>query len=122
MLIRSYYEIKAVDILTHDATVVVRGLPNSDGLVFDIRDRKLYFGDGDHMSKANLDGSDKEVIFKNARILRMAIDWKGRRIFWTRNSPTDQFIFVMNLNGKYARPFVKTGWTAISVAVDPLAG
>ena len=91
MFIRSASEIKAIDLLTHDATHVADrlgygiGYTCNGGLAIDIKDKKLYFGDGNgSLSQANLDGSGRKVILKNAKIHKMAIDWIGRRIFWTK--------------------------------------
>ena len=122
IFIRSESEIKAVDLLTHDATVVIRKLKNSRGLVVHIKDKKLYFGDDNQsISRANLDGSGREVILKNVKIYKMAIDWIGRRIFWTK-FPYEKRIFVMNMEEKQGRTFLSTEQGKHGIAVDALAG
>jgi hypothetical protein len=113
-------QIKAVDLLTHDSTVVAEKLWEGKGLAIHIEDNKLYFGDGNRgISRANLDGSGREVILKNANVYKMAIDWIGRRIFWTK---LEKRIFVVNMDGKHGRTLINTQDLAIGIAVDPLAG
>ena len=80
------------------------GLKGS-GLAIDIKDKKVYFGDGNRsISKVNFDGSGKDVILKNANVFKMAIDWIGRRIFWTK-FPFQRYIFVVNMDGKKRKNF-----------------
>ena len=122
LFIRSASAITAVDLLTHDANVVVNGLKDSWGLAIDIRDKTLYFGDGNgSISRANLDGSGRKVILKNAKVYKMAIDWIGRRIFWTKNTAESR-ILVVNMDGKHDRTLTTTQGWAYGIAVDPLAG
>ena len=126
MFIRSASEIKAIDMLTHDATRVADrldfGYGNNGGLGIDIKDKKLYFGDGNgSLSQANFYGSGRKVILKNAKVYMMAIDWIGRRIFWTK-FPTEQRIFVVNMDGKYERTLTGTKRDAYGIAVDPNVG
>lgn len=99
MFITSVSEIYAIDLLTTDRTIVMRGLNDSYGMDIDTVDMKLYFRDGNNISSANFDGTVKRVILKNAKVFRMAIDWIGNRIFWTEY-PWEKRIFVANLNGK----------------------
>ena len=121
IFIRSPSEIKAIDLLTHDATVVIHELGHSGGLAIHIQDKKLYFGDGIGISKANLDGSGREVILKNAYASKMAIDRIARRIFWIKPSD-EKRIFVVNRDGKHRRTLIKTQNAVYDIAVDPLAG
>ena len=126
LFIRSRSEIKAVDLLTHDASRVVNGLGDGDrlrgGLAIDINDKKLYFGDGSgSLWKANFDGSSRKTILKNAKVYKMAIDWIGRRIFWTKY-PWEKRIFVVNVDGKHERTLTTTQDLTYGIAVDPLAG
>ena len=122
LFIRSRSEIEAVDLLTHDVTRVAERLGNDDGLAIDIKEKKLYFGDGNgSLSKANFDGSGRKVILKNAKVFKMAIDWIGRRIFWTKY-PLEQRIFVVNMDGKHERTLTSTQATTFGIAVDPNVG
>ena len=123
LFIRSRSEIKAVDLLTHDVMRVADRLGNGDGLAIDIKERKLYFGDGNgSLSKANFDGSSRNVILKNAKVYKMAIDWIGRRIFWTKGTNGEKRIFVVNINGKHERTLTSTQEKPYSIAVDPNVG
>ena len=122
LFIRLRSEIEAVDLLTHDVMRVVDKLGNGDGLAIDIKERKLYFGDGNgSLSKANFDGSGRKVILKNAKVDKMAIDWIGRRIFWTKSTGERQ-IFVVNMDGKHERTLTSTQGTPFGIAVDPNVG
>ena len=122
LFMRSGSEIEAVDLLTHDSTRVVDSLGNGYGLVIDIKEKKLYFGDGNgSLSKASFDGSGRKVILKNAKVYKMAIDWIGRRIFWTKN-PLEKRIFVVNMDGKHERTLTRTRDFLRGIAVDPNVG
>ena len=122
LFIRSASEIEAVDLLTHDVTRVADKLGNGNGLAIDIKERILYFGDGNgSLSKANFDGSGRKVILKNAKVYNMAIDWIGRRIFWTKD-PRERRIFVVNMDGKHERTLTSTQTSPLGIAVDPNVG
>ena len=122
LFIRSGSEIKAVDLLTHDSTRVADKLGDGDGLAIDIKERIVYFGDGNgSLSKASFDGSRRKVILKNAKVYKMAIDWIGRRIFWTKNLG-EKRIFVVNMDGKHERTFKSTEENLWGIAVDPNVG
>ena len=84
-------------------------------------DMKLYFGENGGISRANFDGTGVEVILKNANVYRMAIDWIGRRIFWTKY-PRENRIFVVNLDGKERRQLMSTEFGAFGIAVDSTVG
>ena len=121
MFISSGYEIYAIDPLTQDTSVVIRGLTNSDAMAIDLNNKKLYFKDNNGISSANLDGTGVEVILKNANIRKMAIDWIGRRIFWTQYNPKG--ISVANLNGKERRLLIQTSpYQPFGLSVDPTVG
>ena len=122
LLIRSKSKIEAVDMLTQDKIPIMTGLKNSFGLAIDIKDKKVYFGDGNgSISEVNFDGSGRKVILKNANVYKMAVDWIGRRIFWTK-SPLERKIFVVNMDGKNKRTLTTTQGFTYGIAVDPLAG
>ena len=90
-------------------------------MAIDTKNEKLYFEDNNTISSANLDGTGVEVIIKNANIFKMAIDWIGRRIFWTQYSPNG--ISVANLNGKERRLLINTPpYESFGIAVDPIVG
>ena len=122
LFIRSPSEIEAVDLLTYDVTRVVDKLGNGNGLAIDIKERILYFGDGNRsLSKANFDGSGRNVILKNAKVYKMAVDWIGRRIFWIKTG-SDKRIFVVNMDGKHERTLTSTQEDPYGIAVDPNIG
>ena len=81
MFFTSGSEIHAIDLLTHDTTVVIRALKGSNGMAIHIKDMKLYFVDNYGISRANFDGTGVEVIIKNADFYKMPIDWYGDRKF-----------------------------------------
>jgi hypothetical protein len=121
LFISSESEIHAIDLLTHDTSVVIRRLKNSEAMAIDMKNEKLYFEDNNTISSANLDGTGVEVIIKKADVWNMAIDWIGRRIFWTQYNPDG--IFVANLNGKERRLLIKTSpYLPDAIAVDPIVG
>ena len=90
-------------------------------MAIDINNKKLYFEDNNAISSANLDGTGVEVILKNANIRKMAIDWIGRRIFWTQSNRNG--ISVANLNGKERRLLIQTSpHKPFGLSVDPTVG
>ena len=122
LFIRSASEIEAVDLLTHDVTRVADKLGDGYGLAIDIKEGILYFGDGNgSLSKANFDGSGRNVILKNAKVYKMAVDWIGRRIFWIKTG-SDKHIFVVNMDGKHERTLAITPEVPYGIAVDPNVG
>ena len=108
--------------LTVDTAHVVRGLkydfPMS--LSIDQVDKRFYFKNGSDILRSRLDGSDTEVVLKNADPDGMTIDWITRRIFWTRRS--QKKILVANLNGKEKRVLKLTQYYPRFIAIDPLVG
>ncbi len=92
-------------------------------MAIDIKNEKLYFKDNNGISSANLDGTGVEVILKNANIRKMAIDWIGRRIFWTRPYRRPYGISVANLNGKERRLLIMTSQCSpFGITMDPTVG
>ena len=90
-------------------------------MAIDINNEKLYFEDNNGISSANLNGTGVEVIIKNANVHKMAIDWIGRRIFWTQFNPNG--ISVANFNGKERRLLIQTSpYGPIGLSVDPPVG
>ena len=92
---------------------------------YDTVTKKLYFQNGNNVSRANYDGSGVQMILQdlNATVYSMAIDWIGRRIFWTANSPRSG-IFVAKLDGKEKRKLVLNTSIVepLAIAVDPNEG
>ncbi len=90
-------------------------------MAIDIKNEKLYFEDNNGISSANLNGTGVEVIIKNANVHKMAIDWIGRRIFWTQSNLNE--ISVASLNGKERRLLIQTSpYQPFGLSVDPTVG
>ncbi|CAB4005261.1 Hypothetical predicted protein [Paramuricea clavata] len=120
LLINNYSGIDAIDLLTHDKTVVIPGLKDNKRMSIDTVEMKLYFRNGSSISRANLDGTGVEVFLQNVEVWKMEIDWMRRRIFWISNA--DWRIYVTNLEGKEKRPLTETGLWNWEIAVDPTVG
>ena len=88
----------------------------------DTVDKKLYFRKGNNISRANYDGSSEEVIVQNAEPWRVRVDWKGRRIFWTKNIVGNKEISMATLNGQERRVLRTTEDEPLDLAVDSNAG
>ena len=121
MFIRSRNEILAIDLLTLDTSVVISGLTDW-AMDIDTVDKKLYFGKGNNISRANYDGSSEEVIVQNAEPYKIRVDWKGRRIFWTKTIVGSKEIFIATLNGHERRVLRTTESEPLDLAVDSNAG
>ena len=87
----------------------------------DTVEKKLYFRKGNNISRANYDGSSDEVIVQNAKPYRIRVDWKGRRIFWTKYG-SDKDISMATLNGHERRVLKTTENLPYDLAVDSNAG
>ena len=85
----------------------------------DTVDKKLYFRQGNSISRTNFDGSSVEVIVQDAEPWKVRIDWKTRRIFWTSG---DVQIFTANLNGQERRVFRTAEGTPRDLAIDSIEG
>ena len=119
MFIRSDTEILAIDLLTLDTTIVIRGLTGW-AMDIDTVDKKLYFYKGNGISRANYDGSSVEVIVQNVELYKVRVDWKGRRIFWTNNYNKE--ISMATLNGQERRVLRTTENQPYDLAVDTDSG
>ena len=87
----------------------------------DTVDKKLYYRKGNNISRANYDGSSEEVIVQNADPYRVRVDWKGRRIFWTKSGINND-ISMATLNGQERRVLKTTEDRPLDLAVDSNAG
>ena len=103
--------------LTLDTTVVISGLVGR-AMDIDTVDKKLYFENGTNISRANYDGSSVEVIVQNVDPRNVRVDWKGRRIFWTKNKE----ISMATLNGQERRVLKTTESNPYDLAVDSNSG
>lgn len=120
MFIRSMYQIYAIDLLTHDRTVVVNRLKYGYVMEIDTVDMKLYFTNKYGICRANFDGTDIEGILQIDNVYGLAFDWIGRRIFWTQY--LQKWIFVANLDGTGKRALIQTSSSPYGIAVDPTVG
>ena len=84
----------------------------------DTVDKKLYFRQGNNISRANFDGSSVEVIVQDAEPLRVRVDWKRRRIFWISGKEFS----TATLNGQERRVFRTAENIPRDLAVDSIEG
>lgn len=113
-------EIHAIDLLTKETGVIIRGLQNGNAMAIDTVNMKLYFEDKNDIFRANFNGTGLEVVLKNAYVQKMAIDRTGRRIFWTHSNQGR--IYVAALDAKWRRGIINTQNNPRDIAVDPTAG
>ena len=118
LLIRSSSTLTAIDLKTLNTTGVIGGLGGA-AMDIDRIENKLYFQDKNSISRFNLDEDIcVEVVVENATAQALAIDWKGRRLFWTEQR--DQRVMVANLNGTETTVLVNTTKKPHAIALDPL--
>ena len=120
MLLANQTVILAVDLTTLATTVIIDGKRNNWTLDIDTIKKKIYFAETDkEIRRANYDGTYEETVVKDATTRGLAIDWIGRRIFWTEyNKGT---VNVATLDGKDSRTLSKTG-SPSDIAIDPIEG
>jgi hypothetical protein len=112
--------IHAIDLLTHDKTVVIRGLKNNYGMAVDTLEMKLYFINDSSISRVNLDGTGVNVFLQNANVFKMVFDWIERRIYCTTFA--NERIFVIHLDGERKRALTNGRVQNNDIAVDPTVG
>ena len=73
-------------LLTSSSFMVFLFIINSPvGITLDVPNGKLYFTDryADNIKRANLDGSNVEIVIKTKYPVDLAIDYDKREIYWT---------------------------------------
>ena len=102
--------------------------PNDiSNLIIDPFEEKMYFKSGVKVNRANLDGSDIEVIHESKKnpIKIFALDWVERKMYWMYTTDDldqlehDYWIYVGDVNFEEG----KVIWDAIpsNLALDPYA-
>ena len=102
--------------------------PNDiSNLIIDPFEEKMYFKSGVKVNRANLDGSDIEVIHESKKnpIKIFALDWVERKMYWMYTTDDldqlehDYWIYVGDVNFEEE----KIIWDAIpsNLALDPYA-
>ena len=86
---------------------------NIKNLAIDPVEEKMYFMSGRNVSRANFDGSEKEMIYKSG-VIAFALDSVERRMYWLDG----HWIYKGNMNfseGKY----IGAGLSKNNLAIDP---
>ena len=120
MLLNTQEEIHALHLLTKERVTISSELRFSGAIAVDSVEMKLFFEDYGHMSMRNFSDADGNVIKKNAFVEKMAIDWIGRRIFWTESSRNR--ISVASLDGSGRKVVTNTIRKPCGIAIDSLSG
>ena len=81
---------------------------------------KLYYETNSHISRAHINGTNVEVIIKNANAEKIVIDWIGRRIFWTESS--SKRISIADLDGKERRVLANAIERPRDIEIDATTG
>ena len=92
--------------LSNKTGLLIPSLQSSTAIGIDTVEMKLYFENNSHISRAHINGTNVEVIIQNANVYEIAIDWIGRRIFWTEY--LSKRISVADLDGKERRVLANT--------------
>ena len=93
-------------------------LSASYAIEIDTVEMKLYFEDDGYIKVR--ENNREDVIVPDAYVEKMTVDWIGRRIFWTEQSPNR--ICVANLHGKGRRVIANTLGKPLGIAIDPISG
>ena len=121
LLINTRDNIQAVHMLSERKGVVTSELGGSSGsLAIDTIEMKLYFEKNNVIWMRAINRVEVKVVIKNANVAKMAIDWIGRRIFWTEYS--SKRISVATLDGKERRVLTKTIRSPLGIAIDSTLG
>ena len=122
LLWRTPNGILASDLTTFDSRLLVGALARSrPSLDFDRVDNKFYFINSTHIYRANFDGTGKKIVAENVKPRNIAVDWIGRRLFWTSVSQND--IKMMWIDASERRVFINTiFYKPDLIALDPITG
>ena len=91
---------------------VTKESQNIKNLAIDPVEEKMYFMSGRIVSRANFDGSEKEIIYESG-VIPFALDSVERRMYWSDGL----LIYKGNMNfseGKEIIPFARN-----NLAIDP---
>ena len=118
--------IKAIDLATLHATVVLSGLEDVEwynNLAVDYVDMKLYFNRRWRIARANFDGTNMEIITSQDNINTFALDGIGRRLFWVYfGNHRNRNIYVGSLDLKFKRRLLSHDTWITTLAVVPNEG
>ena len=120
LFMNTWNDIKAVHLSTERKGVVTSGLQYSEAIAIDTVEMKLYFENNNGIWMREINRVEVKVIIKNANVEKMAIDWIGRRIFWTESS--SKRISVATLDGKDRRVLTPTIRNPRGIAIDSTTG
>ena len=120
LFINTRDDIHAVHLLTERKGVVTSKLRYSESIAIDTVEMKLYFENRNAIWMRGINRVEEKVIIKNANVEKMAIDWIGRRIFWTESS--SKRISMATLDGKERRVLTNTVRTSRWIAIDSTTG
>ncbi|XP_028410904.1 uncharacterized protein LOC114533564 isoform X4 [Dendronephthya gigantea] len=113
-----------LDLNTLTRTNVLGGLDRAIPIGIDTKLKHIYFGEHTLglIYRVNYDGTSKTLIMKDVvNVEGVAIDWIGRKIYWT--SYQSGTIEVATLNGNFRKVLLNTGLEyPRGMAVDPIAG
>ena len=88
-------------------------------MAVDTVEMKLFFEDNYALTMRNINDVHLNEIITNAFVKKMALDWIGRRIFWT-SSPNK--ISVANFDGNDRKVVTNTVGFPRGIAIDSLSG
>ena len=117
--------VKAIDLATLHATVVLSGLEDVEwynNLAVDYVDMKLYFNHRQRIARANFDGTNMEIIPSQDKFDTFALDGIGRRLFWVYALSRDREIYVGSLDLQFKRRLLTHEFSIYTFAVVPNEG
>jgi len=130
MFINMGNKIHAIHLFTKEKVIVTSelvdqiqfliGNERSSAIAIDATKMKLYFEKNNGIWMREISRAEENVIIKNANVEKMAIDWIGRRIFWTESS--SKRISVATLDGKERRILTNTINNPRGIAIDSTLG
>ncbi|CAB4009734.1 pro-epidermal growth factor [Paramuricea clavata] len=123
LLVVSETRVAVVHLLSNYSTIVANEPNRIKNLIIDPVEEKMYFKSGIKVYRANLDGSNRKVIYQDKvyPIRLFALDWIGRRMFWVY-SKKKKSIFTGNLNLSNGLEITESEIRFESLAVDPNTG
>ena len=96
---------------------VTKESQNIKNLAIDPVEEKMYFMSGGIVSRANFDGSEKEMIYESG-VRAFALDSVERRMYWWDDYWWDDYIYKGNMNFSEGKRII-SHVSKNNLAIDP---
>jgi hypothetical protein len=124
LLAVSEKKIAVVDLSSNYSTVVIDERQGIENLIVDPVEENMYFKSGTKVYRANIDGSEIEIIYQDEEnaIQVFALDWIRGHMFWVDSKKTKSVFVGNGMSLSNGTDFHGSENNIIGLAVDPNKG